>query len=110
MVGLWNHVLIMIQNPLCPTLLAPKRCFRVGLVFFYEIATAADGFGFGNDERIGKIMTKVFDCCVHPYDHQHKHSYDNQSDRLIMGVIIYVLMGCCVVVHKVHRHSHRYIV
>ena len=24
-VGLWNHVLIMIQNPLCPTPLAPKE-------------------------------------------------------------------------------------
>jgi hypothetical protein len=30
--------------------------------------------------------------------------------RLMMGVIIYVVLGCCVVVHKVHRYSHRYIV
>ncbi len=24
-VGLWSHVLIMIRNPICPTLLAPKE-------------------------------------------------------------------------------------
>jgi hypothetical protein len=29
-----------------------------GDFYFYEIATAADGFGFDNDERIGGIMTK----------------------------------------------------
>ncbi len=25
--------------------------------YFYEIATAADGFSFDNDKRIGRIMT-----------------------------------------------------
>jgi hypothetical protein len=29
-----------------------------GGFYFYEIATAADGFGFNNDKRIGRIMTK----------------------------------------------------
>ncbi len=27
-------------------------------IYFYEIATAADGFGFNNDKRIRGIMTK----------------------------------------------------
>jgi hypothetical protein len=53
--GLWNHVLIMIQNPLCPTLLAPKRCFKVGSGFFMLqklrlMARRGKGCG-GNDKR-----------------------------------------------------------
>jgi hypothetical protein len=50
----------MIQNPLCPTPLAPKKMLQGGFgdFHFYEIATAADGFGFNNEERIGGIMTK----------------------------------------------------
>ncbi len=28
------------------------------LFYFYEIATAGDGFGFDDDERISRIMTK----------------------------------------------------
>jgi hypothetical protein len=53
-VGLWNHVLIMIQNPLCPTPLAPKKMLRGGFgdFYFYEIATAVDGFGFNDNERM----------------------------------------------------------
>jgi hypothetical protein len=50
----------MIQNPLCPTLLAPKKMLQGGFgdFYFYEIATAVDGFGFDDNKRIGGIMTK----------------------------------------------------
>jgi hypothetical protein len=50
----------MIQNLLCPTLLAPKKMLQGGFgdFCFYEIAMAADGFGFGDDERTCRIMTK----------------------------------------------------
>jgi hypothetical protein len=50
----------MIQNPLCPTLSAPKKMLQGGFggFHFYEIATAADGFGFKDNKRISGIMTK----------------------------------------------------
>jgi hypothetical protein len=59
-VGLWNHVLIMIQKPLCPTPSAPKEMLQGGFgdFCFYEIASAVDGFGFDETTRgCGGIMT-----------------------------------------------------
>jgi hypothetical protein len=47
-------------------------------------------------------------CASHRTSNTNIH--DNQSHRLIMGAIFYVVLGCCVVVHKVHRYSHRYII
>ena len=43
--GLWNHILIMIRNPLCPTPSAPKEMLQGGFGDFYSTkATTADGF------------------------------------------------------------------
>jgi hypothetical protein len=45
---------------------------------------------------------------VRPLDQQHEQPFDNQSVRLIMGVYSTGALGCCVVVHEVHRSSHQY--
>jgi hypothetical protein len=39
-VGLWNHVLIIIQNPLCPTPLAPKEMLQGGFGDFVFLRNA----------------------------------------------------------------------
>jgi hypothetical protein len=59
-VGLWNHVLIMIWNPLCSTPLAPKEMLQggFGVFYFYEIATAVVGFGFNDDKRMQRKYDK----------------------------------------------------
>ena len=44
-VGLWNHVLIMIRNPHCLTLLAPKEMLQGGFGDFYFYSyKQTDGF------------------------------------------------------------------
>jgi hypothetical protein len=50
----------MIQNPLCLTPSARKKMLQGGFgdFYVYEIATAADGFGFDDNKRISGIMTK----------------------------------------------------
>ncbi len=43
-VGLWNHVLIMIQDPLCPTPLAPKEMLQGGFGDFYSYEMLLGGW------------------------------------------------------------------
>jgi hypothetical protein len=56
----------MIQKPLCPTLLAPKEMLQGGFgdFYFYKITTAADGFGFDDNER----MRQNYDKKIPPRD------------------------------------------
>ncbi len=59
--GLWNHVLIMIRNPLCLTLSAPKEMLS-GWVwgFLFLRKDAKSGWdGFDNKEDAAEMMIVV---------------------------------------------------
>jgi hypothetical protein len=45
--------------------------------------------------------------CVHRTGNMNNHLTINRL-RLIMGVCSTGALGCCVVVHKVHRSSHQF--
>ena len=59
-VGLWNHVLIMIQNPACPTPSAPKEMLQGGFgdFYFYQSYEQMDGF----DDEDAAAMTICEGC------------------------------------------------
>jgi hypothetical protein len=59
--GLWNHVLIMIQNPLCPTPLAPKEMLPGwvwGFLFLLNDVTSRWD-GFDDEENAAEMMRVV---------------------------------------------------
>ena len=55
-VGLWNHVLIMIRNPLCPTPLAPKE--MLPLYLFNQVSV---GDGGVCRYKVNEIVSPVYD-------------------------------------------------